>query len=177
MGVQATLVVLLMLASSVKSKKGGVQFWRKDVMLTCPGKTKLKWFDGKEKISENSQTIQIEYKRLLRYRCEYEDYNQTSGFFTKTYFFYVKGRACENCFELDGTFVMLAIIVNVIGTAVGMIYLFRRTKERSSDGPAPSSRPNLPFRSQGQASQQDTYQELLQRSRAANTYASVNRMR
>ena len=44
--------------------------------------------------------------------------------------------ACENCFELDAELFGLVIFVDVIGTAIVMMIIFKFTKKKSSDEPA-----------------------------------------
>ncbi|XP_041849983.1 T-cell surface glycoprotein CD3 epsilon chain-like [Melanotaenia boesemani] len=168
MEVQAVLVVLFMFASTVKTDAGGAVFWRNKVTLTCPGEGK--WYDNEKEI-HNGKTLQTEYKQPLKYRCDYSEDD-----IEKTYFFYVKGRACENCFELDASLFGLVIIVDVVGTAAVMMMIYRCTKKRSSDKLAHPSKPPLPPGSRRPAGPRGTYEELQPRSRATDTYTTLNRL-
>uniref|UniRef100_A0A3Q3BGV1 CD3 gamma/delta subunit Ig-like domain-containing protein n=1 Tax=Kryptolebias marmoratus TaxID=37003 RepID=A0A3Q3BGV1_KRYMA len=116
-GVQVVLIVVLIGFFLFFLFKGEATFWRKQVTLTCPEEGQ--WFnDGKEVNTNILQTYEFEYQQQAEYSCVYSD--------NKKYYFFVKGRACENCFEVDGRLFMLAIIVDLIGTSVLMMELFRR---------------------------------------------------
>ncbi|XP_070399391.1 T-cell surface glycoprotein CD3 epsilon chain-like [Nothobranchius furzeri] len=138
MGVRAVFVVLLLLEATVEahSGKGDVAFWRDKVTLTCPGIAT--WFEGENKVNSSTNsnlTLEFEYKRLSQYSCEYEEH----GLVRKCHFF-VKGKACPNCFEVDGFLFMLVIMVDVIGTAVLMMTIYKCTKKRRPAGPPPPPR-------------------------------------
>uniref|UniRef100_A0A8C6M7C5 CD3 gamma/delta subunit Ig-like domain-containing protein n=1 Tax=Nothobranchius furzeri TaxID=105023 RepID=A0A8C6M7C5_NOTFU len=136
MGVRAVFVVLLLLEATVEAHSGDVAFWRDKVTLTCPGIAT--WFEGENKVNSSTNsnlTLEFEYKRLSQYSCEYEEH----GLVRKCHFF-VKGKACPNCFEVDGFLFMLVIMVDVIGTAVLMMTIYKCTKKRRPAGPPPPPR-------------------------------------
>ncbi|XP_041849735.1 T-cell surface glycoprotein CD3 epsilon chain-like [Melanotaenia boesemani] len=177
MEVQAVLVVLFMFASTVKTDENGnsvegkVEFWRKNVILTCPGKAT--WNDIEKMEVQTENTIRTEYTQPLKGYCEYDDNAKTIK-----YRFYVKGKACENCFELDATVFMGVIIVDVVGTAVVMMMIYKCSKKTSSDKRSHSPKPPLPsgHRPPPTVPSRD-YESLNPHTRAADTYSTVvNRM-
>nr|ARD07918.1 CD3 epsilon [Dicentrarchus labrax] len=169
MGVQVVLVVLLFIGP-LKADEGGVKFWRTIVTLTCPGEGD--WFnkDGKN-ISSSESTYEFKYENDKKgpYHCKYEDDKDY------TYYFYVQGKVCENCFELDAYLFLIAIIADVTITAVVMMIIFKYTKKKSSAGL--NHTPKLPARSaaRSQPASSSDYEQLNQRTRSQETYSVVNR--
>uniref|UniRef100_A0A8C9Z286 CD3 gamma/delta subunit Ig-like domain-containing protein n=1 Tax=Sander lucioperca TaxID=283035 RepID=A0A8C9Z286_SANLU len=134
MGVRATLAVLLLFIATVKAAEGGVTFWRETFTMT----SKESDYIG-ETYTQNYDT-----KSKGLYHCEYTD---GEGSESKKYYFYVKGKACKNCFELDSYVVGLAIVVDVLGTAFVMMVIYRYTKKKYSAGLSQASK--APARSAG----------------------------
>uniref|UniRef100_A0A3Q3R6L0 Immunoglobulin V-set domain-containing protein n=1 Tax=Monopterus albus TaxID=43700 RepID=A0A3Q3R6L0_MONAL len=88
MGVQTVLVFLLLFMATVKSDPG-VQFWREDFTMTCPGKGTSDTSETSEP-SETSKTF--EYKQ--RYNRDTKGlYYCTYGSEPVKYYFYVQGMA------------------------------------------------------------------------------------
>uniref|UniRef100_A0A8C7Y4I7 T-cell surface glycoprotein CD3 epsilon chain n=1 Tax=Oryzias sinensis TaxID=183150 RepID=A0A8C7Y4I7_9TELE len=155
MAVSVFLLVFFMFG--VKAEEGGVSFWRSDVTLTCPRNGT--WFQHNTQL-HTGETYVLKYERPIRVHCVYEEEEAT-----KKTFFFVKGRVCETCFELDGVYLGGAIFADVIMTAALMAFIYRRTKKVSAS------------RSGGRASdiQSSEYQELNPRSISDGTYSAVNR--
>ncbi|KAM4566646.1 T-cell surface glycoprotein CD3 epsilon chain-like [Odontesthes bonariensis] len=166
MGVQAVLVVLLMFTATVMADQGGVTFWRKEVTLTCPENGTFHFSNGSK---HEGKTYTFEYKSQMKVQCEYPDFTEGN----KKYYFYVKGKACENCFELDAEIFGLVIFVDVIGTAVVMIIIFKFTKKKSSDEPTHFSKPPAPSRSQPPSVPSRDYEQLNPHTRTVDTYSTV----
>ncbi|XP_078812589.1 uncharacterized protein LOC144996764 isoform X2 [Oryzias latipes] len=161
MAVSVFLLVFFMFG--VKAEEGGVSFWRSDVTLTCPRNGT--WFQHNTQL-DKGETYVLKYERPIRVHCVYEEEADTyEEKTTKKTFFFVKGRVCETCFELDGVYLGGAIFADVIMTAALMAFIYRRTKKVSAS------------RSGGRASdiQSSDYQELNPRSISEGTYSAVNR--
>lgn len=167
MGVQAVLAVLLLFTATVKAQ-GGVTFWRNTFTMTCP---KEGTWQG-ESIN-TSKTLELKYDNSMKgtYNCTYEDDNKQI-----TYYFYVQGKVCDNCYELDAMLFWLAITVDVIGTVLVMMIIYRRTKQKSSIGLTPASKP--PARQGGRAPPVPSpdYELLNPRTISQDAYSVVNRM-
>ncbi|XP_045930542.1 T-cell surface glycoprotein CD3 epsilon chain-like isoform X1 [Micropterus dolomieu] len=167
MGVQAVLAVLLLFTAIVKAQEGGVTFWRNTFTMTCPKEGT--WHGESLNNSETKeQTMTLTYGNDMKeFYCTYGD--------TK-YYFYVKGKACDNCYELDAMLFWLAITVDVIGTVLVMMIIYRCTKQKSSTGLTPASKP--PARQGGRAPPVPSpdYELLNPRTISQDAYSVVNRM-
>uniref|UniRef100_A0A3Q3KE33 CD3 gamma/delta subunit Ig-like domain-containing protein n=1 Tax=Monopterus albus TaxID=43700 RepID=A0A3Q3KE33_MONAL len=142
MGVQTVLVFLLLFMATVKSDPG-VQFWREDFTMTCPGKGTSDTSETSEP-SETSKTF--EYKQ--RYNRDTKGlYYCTYGSEPVKYYFYVQGMVCPNCFEVDATWIGAVIVLDVVGTVFVMMAIYRCTKKESPAGPTHASK--APGRSGG----------------------------
>ncbi|MEQ2184110.1 hypothetical protein GOODEAATRI_004558, partial [Goodea atripinnis] len=128
MGVQAVWLVLLLFVVHVETQKGGVTFWRGTVTLTCPENGT--WTGLPKPEPSTSKTHEFQYKGQAQYVCAYQADEEE-----QKYLFYVKGKACENCFEMDGFLFMLVILIDVIGTAIVMRIIYVCTKKKSPDPP------------------------------------------
>ncbi|XP_032364764.1 T-cell surface glycoprotein CD3 epsilon chain isoform X2 [Etheostoma spectabile] len=149
--------------------------------MTCPQSGN--WFrKGKEvqakRLQDNEKSIQDDYDGNSNdlYYCEFHievDGSELND--KKKYYFYVKGKVCENCFELDSFVVGLAIVVDVLGTAFVMMVIYKYTKKKYSAGLSQVSK--APARSAGHAPPNpDTYEQLNPRTRAQEPYGVLNRM-
>nr|ADV78596.1 T cell surface glycoprotein CD3 epsilon [Siniperca chuatsi] len=174
MGVRAVLAVLLLCIATVKAENGEVTFWRENFTMTCPDNGT--WFDKDNKIDDTQKeklTFKYDNSKKGPYRCEYT-YNVDS--FKQKYYFYVQGKVCENCFELEASLCVMAIVADVVGTAFMMMIIYRCTKKKSPAGLTPASKP--PARSGGRAPAVPSpdYDQLNPRTLSQDTYSSVNRM-
>lgn len=162
MGVQAVFVVLLMFVVTAQSKIGKVSFWGDTVTLTCPGEGT--WLDTADKNKTDTRSIQFTGK--AQYVCEYE--SEDSG--TIKYLFYVKGKACKNCFEVDGLTFLLVILVDVIGTGILMRIIYVCTKKKQPNVPIQPPRARGPRQ---RADQSSAYEPLNPNTQATETYTTV----
>ncbi|XP_027136071.1 T-cell surface glycoprotein CD3 epsilon chain [Larimichthys crocea] len=133
--------------------------------MTCPESGT--WY-YKDKISDSNTTLTITYgndKKGLYY-CEYDS--------DKKYYFFVQGKVCENCFELNAALFGVVIVMDVALTAVVMIIIFMCTKKKNPAGLAhPPKTPARPER-RGPPGQSSEY-EQLNHTRSQDTYSIVNR--
>ncbi|XP_027901550.1 uncharacterized protein LOC114162006 [Xiphophorus couchianus] len=177
MAVQVVFAVIFMFATSVKAEtvKGGATFWNKEVTLTCPESDKVTWYKEKSTTPETTENppnpFTFTYERQVQYKCRYE----IDGSPTKTldYYFYVKGKACKNCFELDPRIFLGIIVVNVIGTAVLMMIIYRCSKKKSIDGPSPSIKPTPRAGHRAPHGPSAEYETLNPNTRSQDTYSTV----
>ncbi|XP_043974813.1 T-cell surface glycoprotein CD3 epsilon chain-like [Gambusia affinis] len=166
MGVQVMFIVLFMFLATVESQKGGISFWRDQVTLTCPENGT--WTNNKE--NENAlgsgKTYEFHFKGQSQHYCEYDN---DEGGKTK-YYFFVKGKACKNCFEVDGFLFMLVILVDVIGTAVVMRIIYVCTKKKHTNVPLQTSRAR---RTRLQGDQSSAYESLNSNTQKTETYSTL----
>lgn len=174
MGVQAVLAVLLFTIGTVKAAEGGVSFWRENFIMTCPEEGAWYKIDGNNITYKDSKTHELEYNGTNKggYYCEYIKNGESAS---QKYSFYVQGKACENCFEMEASFLMLAIIVDVVMTGFVMMIIYRCTKKKSSAAPHSSKAP--PARSGGRAPPVPSpdYEQLNPQTRGQDTYSLLNR--
>ncbi|XP_042343129.1 T-cell surface glycoprotein CD3 epsilon chain-like [Plectropomus leopardus] len=177
MVVRAALAVLAVLLLFIaKAGAAGVEFWREKFTMTCPENGT--WFRKQADTKHVGPTYTLQYGGTTKglYYCEYPDPDSDTG---KTkYYFYVKGKVCKSCFELDSILFLLVVFVDVLGTAAVMIFIFRCTKKKSSAGPSQSSTaPALSERRGPSAtSTQSPYESLSPHTRSQDPYSTVNRM-
>ncbi|XP_043974812.1 T-cell surface glycoprotein CD3 epsilon chain-like [Gambusia affinis] len=177
MAAQAVFVVIFMFATSVKAETGGATFWREDVTLTCPESHGMTWYN--EKSTQETSPLAVNqpnefkfrYERPVQYRCQHKNNDQDPK--TMNYHFYIKGKACKNCFELGPMFFLTFIVVNVIGTAVLMMIVYKCSKKKNSDGQTSSIKltPRPGPRAPHGASTE--YETLNPNTRSQDTYSTV----
>ncbi|KAM7399656.1 hypothetical protein PAMP_018906 [Pampus punctatissimus] len=183
-GSQAVLAVLLLVMCTVKAENGDISFWRNNFKMICPEEGK--WFKKGELIPEiEAKEYEVVYNASTKgiYHCEYEneydEYDDSGNSVISKkivkYYFYVQGRVCENCFELDANLLTVAIVVDMVGTVLMMMIIYRCTKKKSS--PAPHSG-KAPARSGGRAPPVPSpdYEQLNPHSRSQDPYSFLNRM-
>ncbi|XP_059186516.1 T-cell surface glycoprotein CD3 epsilon chain-like [Centropristis striata] len=177
MGIQATLAVLLFVAT-VTAGEGGVSFWGKKFKMTCPEEGV--WFKKGVEVNKThdsrSQTYELDYdgKNKGLYRCEYLPSDTSDK--PQKYHFYVKGKVCAKCFELDGKLFLLVIIVDVLGTVAVMLLICMCTRKKGSAGLSHAS--TAPARSGGRGPPVPSpdYEQLNLHTRSQDPYSVVNRM-
>lgn len=169
MAVQAVLVVLLVLPAAVKTEnpKGGVSFWRNDVTLTCPKEGTFHEKDDKTEKQNKDKTHTFPYQGRVNYHCKYGA--------SDTYQFYVEGKACENCFELDAVVFLVIIIADLVATVVVMMMVFKCTKRKDSTGATQTSRAPAPPAGRAPPASSSAYEALNPHTRSQDTYSLVNR--
>uniref|UniRef100_A0A3Q2PMG6 CD3 gamma/delta subunit Ig-like domain-containing protein n=1 Tax=Fundulus heteroclitus TaxID=8078 RepID=A0A3Q2PMG6_FUNHE len=172
MAVQVVFVVLLLSVAAVETQTGAVTIWRDQVTLSFPREGKWKEHGKTEEISSND-TLTIPFKGKAHYFYEYSDDEGNN----QKYQFYVKGNACENCFELDGYVLMLVILVDVIGTAILMriIYVCNKGKRRYAPPPPQPGRNELKIPPAGSGPRNLSSAESLNvHTLSSDTYSTMN---
>ncbi|NP_001033071.1 T-cell surface glycoprotein CD3 epsilon chain precursor [Takifugu rubripes] len=142
-----------------QDKPGGVIFWETFVTMTCPRDGK--WFKDKKEVSEGP-AYAFEYdNKKGRYHCTYDN---------SRYDFYVQGKVCENCFELDGGFWGMIIAADMFLTVVVMVMVYKCAKKRSS-----AALPRVP-KAGGRAPPLPSpdYEPLNPHTRSQGTYSEVH---
>ncbi|XP_076000290.1 T-cell surface glycoprotein CD3 epsilon chain-like [Genypterus blacodes] len=170
----------LRLISTVKSDDiGGVTFVGEHFTMRCPGTEGVIWYKDETKTSGSEQTLNHKYGQSTEgsYFCQY---NETTAdpinpIKIKTYHFFVRGKVCENCYELSGTLVAGVIAGDVVLTTMMIlaIYKCRKTKNPTGSMQAAKARPHQ-ARSRPQ-NDPSPYQELSTHTRANDPYSVVNR--
>ncbi|CAN9511077.1 unnamed protein product [Ophioblennius macclurei] len=168
MDVPAVFFILLMLPAAVKTD-AGVTFWRDTVTLTCPGTGT--WYKKGVEILDSSadKNYVFRYEDKGIYHCEYDDPTK------QKYYFYVEGKACENCFELDAIVFLGVIIVDLVATVFVMMMVYRCTKRKASPGSTKNSRAPVPPGSRAPQVPSSDYEKLSPQTRSQDTYSLVNR--
>nr|XP_046244521.1 T-cell surface glycoprotein CD3 epsilon chain-like [Scatophagus argus] len=172
MGVRAAIAVLLLFIAPVKADP--VTFSGKKVTLTCP-ENGTSWYEKGEKRPETGKELKIQYENDKKgiYHC---DYDETVTGTKQHYYFYVQGKACENCFELDGLLLLLVIIVDVFVTGFLMAIIYRCTKKRGSAGPVHTSRGPARSVARGPPVPSPDYESLNPHTLSQDTYSAMNKM-
>lgn len=169
MAVPAVFVVLLMFATAVKTQEPAV-FQNKKVILNCPENGK--WFKGiKEEITTKQPSWDFPFQPG-QYSCKYDKKTDNDKPVEVEYKFYVKGRVCENCFEMDAKFFVVIIVADLIGTAVVMMIIYKCSKKKSSDKPPPIAKPP-PRTGNRPGHGPSEYESLNPNTRATDTYSTV----
>uniref|UniRef100_UPI0037E8C440 T-cell surface glycoprotein CD3 epsilon chain-like n=1 Tax=Semicossyphus pulcher TaxID=241346 RepID=UPI0037E8C440 len=170
MSVGSALAVLLLFIATVNAgRRGGVTFWRKTFTMTCPEKGQ--WFpkdDPNDNHTAETHTLEYENSRKGPHSCVYV--------LDKTvYYFYVQGKVCENCFELDAYAMGLAIIMDVVGTMVLMMIIYRCGKKKSSAGLTKASKAPSHSGGRGPPVPSPDYEHLNPHTRTQDPYSMLNR--
>ncbi|KAM6987438.1 T-cell surface glycoprotein CD3 epsilon chain-like [Tautogolabrus adspersus] len=122
---------------------------------------------------QGNVTYVFEYENSKKglYYCEYNVEEKENV----KYYFYVQGKACESCFELDPLVFGLVIIVDVVGTAFVIMIIYRCGKNRRSDGPSNAS--TAPARRGGRAPPVPSpdYEQLNTHTRNQDPYSMLSR--
>ncbi|XP_059930416.1 T-cell surface glycoprotein CD3 epsilon chain-like [Gadus macrocephalus] len=119
-----SVLVCLLLSFARSGDTAGVSFWKKSFTMTCPDVGD--WYKEDIKIAANSEKLYI---------MEYND--TTKGHYycihlAEKYHFYVKGKVCENCYELDPVKVAVVIIADVLLTLGVILVVYVRARKRKS---------------------------------------------
>ncbi|XP_077422795.1 T-cell surface glycoprotein CD3 epsilon chain-like [Vanacampus margaritifer] len=130
----ALLFCHLLIVSAVEAGTGGVTFWRENFTMTCPENGA--WFQRGEQLHKSSNSLTLNGKNKGLYYCEYDKDNIK-------YYFYVEGKVCTHCFELDAVLFGVLIVADVSVTIALMILIYKCTKKKISlstkDSAVPSS--------------------------------------
>ncbi|XP_037124535.1 T-cell surface glycoprotein CD3 epsilon chain-like [Syngnathus acus] len=146
----------LLILSAVEANTGAVSFWRETFTMTCPETGT--WFKKGESESHNtSKSLTVEGNNQGLYHCKY---NKSSN--EIKYYFYVEGKVCANCFELDAELFGIFIVADVSITIILMILIYKCTKRisllstKGPDTPSPD------------------YDELKAQDRSQDPYSFIN---
>ncbi|KAM4628187.1 T-cell surface glycoprotein CD3 epsilon chain-like [Polymixia lowei] len=179
--VSGVLAALLLLITTVKADKGSVSFQNKEFKMSCPESGD--WYKGetKTKINETTQDLTLKYddskgkgSNKGHYYCQYNEYVDAT---TPTiYQFYVRGKVCDNCYELDGSTLGVAIVLDLTVTGLVILLVYFYAKRKNSAGPTPTKGP-------AQAAGRDAppvppatdYEPLNHLTRGQETYSALNR--
>lgn len=165
---RAVLALTLLISATVEAKD--VSVWMDKVKLTCPWSGKLYQVKGSSSESLLDGTSTTKYTEYTynytgttdQYRCEKEDDE------TIKYHFYIQGKPCKNCIELDAWVFAVVIVADVIGTTVVMVLVHKCSKKttgaQQKTPKAPRSREvDIPL----------TYETLNPHTRSQETYSTV----
>ncbi|CAB1415910.1 unnamed protein product [Pleuronectes platessa] len=163
------MALLLSVAGSEdQAPKGSVTFTGENFTMDCPEDGT--WYKSNAKVADDSKSLELSYNSDSKglYKCVYGELKQE-------YYFYVKGKACANCIELEATRLGLAITVDLAGTIVLMMIIYKCTKKKSSAGSTHASK--APARAGGRAPPVPSpdYEALNPNTRSEDPYSSVNR--
>ncbi|KAM9811526.1 T-cell surface glycoprotein CD3 epsilon chain-like [Syngnathus typhle] len=147
----------LLILSAVEANTGGVLFWKEDITMTCPETGT--WFKkGESEFTSNtSKSLTVEGYNKGLYYCKY---NKNSD--EIKYYFYVEGKVCANCFELDAKLFGIFIVADVSITIILMILIYKCTKRISLLG---TKGPDTPS---------PDYDELKAQNRSQDPYSFIN---
>ncbi|XP_049581552.1 T-cell surface glycoprotein CD3 epsilon chain [Syngnathus scovelli] len=146
----------LLILSAVEANTGGVSFWREHFTMTCPETGT--WFKkGESEPRNTSKTLTIEGNNKGLYHCKYDENSNEIK-----YYFYVEGKVCANCFELDAELFGMFIAADVSITIILMILIYKCTKMISLLG---TKGPDTPS---------PDYDELKAQNRSQDPYSFIN---
>lgn len=163
-------VVAVLLISATVEAGGGVSFWKEKVTLTCPEEGTFYKIEKSDSEVENKYPDTYEYtftKGKDLYKCKYGDGTEKTK-----YFFYVDGKACQNCIELNALVFAGVIVADVIGTVIVMVIIYKCTKNRAPAAPKNAKNSAARSRQQETPSNSD-YQSLSAHTRSHDTYATA----
>ncbi|CAL8337130.1 unnamed protein product [Boreogadus saida] len=162
-----SVLVCLLLSFARSGDTAGVSFWQKRFTMTCPDEGAWYKDPGDIKINQTDhKTLEQEYNDMTKghYHCIYTQ---------EKYHFYVKGKVCDNCYELDPVTVAVVIIADVLLTLGVILVVYVRARKRKSAGAKPKK-----VSSSGPSGSPDTsspdYQTLHVNSRS-DPYSTVHR--
>lgn len=169
-----SVVVAVLLTASVDANEDvdpGVEFSGKNFKMTCPKGGD--WFHKGSRLSSGNLILEKPYDDTAKglYYCEYGTDPDKDK-----YYFYVQGRVCDNCFELEPYRMMAAIVVDVLLTLLVMLITYKCSQKRSSAPASYTSQAAAPPRGRGPAVPSPDYEALDPRTSSHGTYSKVNRL-
>lgn len=172
----AVLACTLLISATVDARVG-FSFWTDEVTLTCPESGD--WFQGKasdaKSVSLQNGTKSYSYiytGNKDMYHCRYQS-TQTNEM--ETYHFYIQGKACGSCFELDAQVFAVVIVADLVATAVVIAIVYKCCKKTSA-GPQKKSKgrsreADIPLDDRTSS----PYQALSPHTRSQDPYQVINR--
>lgn len=155
------VLAFVLLISATAEAKGGVSIWMDEVTLTCPDTGFWFWKNGSS-VGKNS-TSQYKYQYSGN-----KDILYCSN--TETYYFYIQGKPCRNCVELDASVFAVVIVADVLVTVLIMVIVYKCSKKK------PGATASNASRSRQENVQLDalTYESLNPHTRN-DEYSSIHR--
>ncbi|KAJ8256536.1 hypothetical protein COCON_G00186880 [Conger conger] len=151
---------------------GDVSFKGMQFTITCPYGENITWSRG----PADGRTLTTEYNETNKgeYKCS-STYTDTE--ITEHYYFYVQGKVCENCYELDGSVLIGLIGMDLLVTGGIVILIYNCTRRKSASGPSTAPASRRPVRSSAPSVPDRDYEQLSHATRDRDTYAvpGVNR--
>ncbi|XP_056140014.1 T-cell surface glycoprotein CD3 epsilon chain-like [Lampris incognitus] len=167
------LVAFLMLRTAVKGDDeppveprvffSGIKF-----TMICPWKD-LTWYKGNNKESENDEntlTKQYNMENKGVYCCTNDSH---------IYQFYVRGKVCENCYEMNGIIVFLIVAGDIALTTVVILLAFFSAKRQDSTTSTSTKGSSRAAGRSGPPVPSPDYEPLRPQTRNPDTYSTVHR--
>nr|XP_057936286.1 T-cell surface glycoprotein CD3 epsilon chain-like [Doryrhamphus excisus] len=151
----------LLIIVTVEAGQGGVFFWRETFTMTCPEEGV--WFKKEnevDKTTNKSHTVHYQGKSKDLYHCQYGKKDSI-----KKYYFYVEGKVCSDCYELDASMMGLVIAADVSVTAMLMILIYKCAKKKNEAATKALGGPTPPT---------PDYEALNIHSRSQDAYSFLN---
>ncbi|XP_064158443.1 T-cell surface glycoprotein CD3 epsilon chain-like [Anguilla rostrata] len=169
--IKAAFVFVLALAVvECSDNKGSVEFSRMSFTMKCPNSERgdIHWTEAYNS-KGNEATLRYEESAKKTHSCTMDD--------DKTYYFYVKGRVCEHCYELDGGLLIGIIFVDLLVTGGFIIVIYNCAQRKSSSARSPAPASGRPVRANAPSVPDRDYEPLNHATRDTATYAvaGVNR--
>ncbi|XP_010869168.1 T-cell surface glycoprotein CD3 epsilon chain [Esox lucius] len=154
------LLVFLGILTKVEGQ-GDVTFWRDKYTLTCPEIGE--WYVDNELIQAEARSFDpIEIGNTRSYHCQYGKENIK-------HLFYIQGRGCENCYEVEMNQIAMVIVGDLILTGAVILIVYFWAQKKS--GPATSQKPTSRSRGQAPVVSNVDYEPLRHGDRGKNIYA------
>lgn len=117
------VLAFVLLISATADAKGGVSIWMDEVTLTCPEEGSWFWNNGTNTGMDLTSTYNYQYTGTKDiYFC-----NHTEAYI---YHFYIQGKPCKNCIELDALVFAVVIVADVLVTVLIMAIVYKCSKKK-----------------------------------------------
>ncbi|XP_035242482.1 T-cell surface glycoprotein CD3 epsilon chain-like [Anguilla anguilla] len=168
--IKAAFVFVLALAVvECSGDKGSVEFSGMDFIMTCPNSDGGTPWSSDYNPEGNKVTLSYKEGGKKKHSCTIDS--------DKTYNFYVQGRVCKNCYELDGGLLIGIIFVDLLVTGGVIIVIYNCAQRKSSSARSPAPASGRPVRANAPSVPDRDYEPLNHATRDTATYAvaGVNR--
>ncbi|KAJ8280220.1 hypothetical protein GJAV_G00051980 [Gymnothorax javanicus] len=158
------IAFVFIFAFMVVACSGQVDFSGMEFTMTCPLEDDgngIKWGDAAKNEFGERKTVTYDEKTKT-YKC-------LAG--EKFYHFYVRGKVCENCVEVNGMLLMAMIIVDLLVTGGIIILIYNCAQRKSSSAPSPAPASGRPGRANAPSVPDRDYEPLNPATRDNATYA------
>lgn len=124
------VLAFILLISATAEAKGGVSIWMDEVTLTCPEKGSWN-FKNETSVGMIDSQYKYQYNGAKDiYYCNY----------TEIYHFYIQGKPCRNCIELDTLVFAVVIVADVLFTVLIMAIIYKCSKKKPGGTASNASR-------------------------------------